>query len=94
MLAGLVIVVMTAVASGCSIPSTFPAILDNPTPRGDTPMTPDQVKQATDDLVSARKRLCAEATANTSAGAAPVHCAPEDAVVTGTTKTAGAAAKP
>jgi hypothetical protein len=35
----------------------FPAVHDMPAPRADTTMTPDQVKQATDDLVSERDRL-------------------------------------
>ncbi len=42
--------------SGCSEVS-FPAVHDIPAPRTDTTLTPDQVKQATDDLVSARDRL-------------------------------------
>ena len=35
----------------------FPAVHDMPSPRADTPLTPDQVKQATDDLVSQREHL-------------------------------------
>ncbi len=35
----------------------FPAVHDMPAPRADTTMTPDQVKQATDDLVSERDHL-------------------------------------
>ena len=35
----------------------FPAVHDMPAPRAETTMTPDQVKQATDDLVSERDHL-------------------------------------
>ena len=35
--------------SGCSEVGLFPAVHDMPAPRADTPLTPDQVKQATDD---------------------------------------------
>ena len=34
-----------------------------PAPRADTPLTPDQVKQATDDLISERDHLSTEAQA-------------------------------
>lgn len=43
--------------SGCSETSFFPAVHDLPAPRADTPLTPDQVKQATDALTSERDRL-------------------------------------
>ena len=33
----------------------FPAVHDMPAPRADTPLTPDQVKQATDDLIIAAR---------------------------------------
>ena len=42
----------------------FPAVHDMPAPRADTPLTPDQVKQATDDLISERDRLSSETQAN------------------------------
>jgi hypothetical protein len=44
------------VVSGCSEVG-FPSVHDMPAPRTDTTLTPDQVKQATDDLVSERDRL-------------------------------------
>ena len=52
-----------------------------PAPRAEEPMSADQVKQATDALISDRTRLSADAQA-----AAPA--------TTGTTPSAGAAAKP
>lgn len=47
------------VLSGCSEVG-YPAIHDMPAPRADTPLTPDQVKQLTDDLTSERDHLSAE----------------------------------
>jgi hypothetical protein len=44
--------------AGCAeVGVGFPAVHDMPAPRADTPMTPDQVKQATEDLVTERDRL-------------------------------------
>jgi hypothetical protein len=53
--------------AGCSPELAFPAIHDMPPPRADTPLSPDQVKQATDDLISERNHLSAgtEAAAKT-----------------------------
>lgn len=52
------------VLSGCSpgadYPSLFPAIHDMPPQRGDTPLDPIQVQQATEDLITARNHLSAE----------------------------------
>ncbi len=66
-----VLAVMAVVApaawalSGCSpgadYPSIFPAVHDMPPPRADTPMDPNQVQQATEDLITDRNRLSAEA---------------------------------
>ncbi len=66
-----VLAVMASVAlaalalSGCSpgadYPSIFPAVHDMPPPRADTPMDPDQVQQATEDLITDRNHLSAEA---------------------------------
>jgi hypothetical protein len=53
--------------AACS-PGDYPAALDKPTPRGDDPMTPEQLKQATDDLISDRDHL--NAAAQSSAPAA------------------------
>lgn len=53
--------------SGCSPELAFPAVHDMPPPRADTPLTPDQVKQATDDLISERNHLSAETQAASAA---------------------------
>ena len=65
-LAVLTIVMPIALAmSGCSpgadYPSIFPAVHDMPPPRAGTPMDANQVQQATEDLISDRNRLSAEA---------------------------------
>jgi hypothetical protein len=80
MLAVVAIVAPAALAmSGCSpgadYPSLFPAVHDMPPPRADTPMDANQVQQATEDLISDRNRLSAEAqgdgqSANAAANAA------------------------
>jgi hypothetical protein len=46
--------------SGCS-ELGFPSVHDVPAPRPDTTLSPDQVKQATDDLISQREHLSTEA---------------------------------
>jgi hypothetical protein len=84
--------VLVAGCSSSSAPSLFPAVLDSPAPRDDTPLTKEQVKQATDSLVADRNRLCAEAAANGSPNAA--NCGSDNAASPGATQTAGGAAKP
>ena len=56
------------VVSGCSDAGFFPAVHDMPAPRADTPLTPDQVKQATDALTSERDRLNTQIQANGQPG--------------------------
>lgn len=51
---------LAVLVSGCS-GSSFPAVHDMPGPRIDTTLTPDEVKQATDNLTSDRDHLTAEA---------------------------------
>ncbi len=46
--------------SGCSDLS-YPSVHDMPAPRADTTLTPDEVKQATDNLVNQRDHLSTEA---------------------------------
>ena len=46
---------------GGDYPSLFPSVHDIPPPRSDTPLDRNQVQQATEDLISARDRLSAEA---------------------------------
>jgi hypothetical protein len=77
---------VAALVAACSPGADYPAILDRPAPRADQPMNPDQVKQATDALISDRNRLSAanpQASQQTSAPA-----------TTGSTRPAGSAAKP
>ena len=67
-------------------------MLASPTARDTTPLSPDEVKQAMDNLISERNHLCAEAVATSgtraSSGSSPGNCAAD-----GTT-TGGAGTKP
>lgn len=58
---------MAAVAamllSGCSPEVGLPAVHDMPPPRAETPLSPDQIKQATDELANERDHLSAAAQA-------------------------------
>jgi hypothetical protein len=56
--------VAALVLSGCAADTGFPAVHDMPGPRTDTTLTPDEVKQATDSLISERDHLSAEAQGN------------------------------
>jgi hypothetical protein len=62
--------------SGCSSDIGYPAVHDMPAPRADSPLTPDQIKQATDDLVSQREHLNTEAT---TGQVTPVNLGPTNA---------------
>jgi hypothetical protein len=57
----------------------YPSVLATPTARDTTPLSPDEVKQAMDNLVSERNHLCAEAIATSgtraSSGSSPGSCA-------------------
>jgi hypothetical protein len=50
-----------ACSPGADYPPLFPAVHDIPPPRNDTPLDRNQVQQATEDLITARDRLSAEA---------------------------------
>jgi hypothetical protein len=76
---------IAALVAGCSPGADYPAILDKPAPRAEQTMNPDQVKQATDALISDRTRLSTDAQANQQASAP---------AATGSTRPAGSAAKP
>jgi hypothetical protein len=72
-------VIGTLVLAGCAVEAGFPAVHDMPAPRAETTLTPDQVKAATDSLISQREHLSTEAqgaqplqTAATSAPSANV----------------------
>jgi len=60
-LAALACLVLAACSPGADYPSLFPSVHDVPPPRADTPLDSNQVQQATEDLITARDRLTAEA---------------------------------
>jgi hypothetical protein len=53
--------VLAACSPGADYPSLFPSVHDIPPPRTNTTLDSNQVQQATEDLISARDRLSAEA---------------------------------
>jgi len=61
-LAILVLAAATLLVGGCSSATDpiFPAVHDMPAPRPEAPLTADQVKAATDDLVTQREHLSTE----------------------------------
>ncbi len=61
--------------SACSSDIGYPSVHDLPAPRADNTLTPDQVKQATDDLVSQGQHLDTEATGQVM----PVNLTPGNA---------------
>jgi hypothetical protein len=80
---------IAALVAACSPGADYPTILDKPAPRADQTMNPDQVRQATDALISDRNRLSSDAQASQQAGqqaGAPA--------ATGSTPPAGSAPKP
>ncbi len=91
---------MAFLVSGCTEGALFPAVHDMPAPRADTPLTPDQVKQATDALTSERDHLTTQALPNgqpaTAANAATTARPSTQAAnaQSGATQTAGADPKP
>ncbi len=60
-LAAIACLLLGACSPGADYPSLFPSVHDIPPPRNDTPLDRNQVQQATEDLISARDRLSAEA---------------------------------
>jgi hypothetical protein len=82
---------LAALLAACS-PVAYPSLTANPMPRGDNPMTPDDVQQATSSLISDRTRLSSEAQA-AQASAVASGMSPSAASAAGT-PAAGAAAKP
>jgi len=73
-----------ALLGGCSAftDPAYPPVHDLPAPRADAPMTQDEIKRATSDLVTERNTLNAEAKATPDSGA------------TGSTPAASPGAKP
>jgi hypothetical protein len=72
-LAGLAVIAANALLSGCASDSAFPAVHDMPAARSETKLTPDQVKQATDDLITERDRTEAQAGGPATTGSIPQH---------------------
>jgi hypothetical protein len=63
---------LSACSPGADYPSIFPAVHDNiPPPPADTPMDANQLQQATEDLITDRDRLNAEAQGSGQAAANP-----------------------
>jgi hypothetical protein len=77
-----------AALGGCSqvteYQAAYPSILAPPAPRAEQPMSADELKQATDALISDRTKLTADTQAAQQQASAPA--------TTGTTRSAGAAA--
>jgi hypothetical protein len=62
-LAALTLVGAALLETGCSTDTVFPAVHDMPAARNETTLTPAEVKQATDSLVTERDHLNSEAQA-------------------------------
>jgi hypothetical protein len=60
--AGLVVAAAAILLSGCSFDGGFPAVHDMPAARTETLLTPEELQQSTDDLISDRDRLAAMAS--------------------------------
>jgi hypothetical protein len=82
---------IAALLAACSPGADYPSILDKPAPRADQTMNPDQVKQATDALISDRTRLSTDAQAGQQQAGQQQASAP---AATGSTRPAGSAPKP
>lgn len=80
--------VATLVLSGCASDVGFPAVHDMPAARTETTLTPEEVKEATDSLISQREHLNAE----TQNGAQPVPVSDAPAVAAAPQKKPAAAA--
>lgn len=83
--------------AGCSsaaLDSPYPAVHDMPAVRQEPPMTPDQLKRTTDDLVSDRNKLSAEAQAATTASVPPPAPAQPAPTAAAKPQKTGAGARP
>jgi hypothetical protein len=86
-LASLALAAATLLVGGCSSSTDpiFPAVHDMPAPRPEAPLTADQVKAATDDLITQREHLSTEV----QTAAQPAPPAKTAGTKTAGTKTAG-----
>jgi hypothetical protein len=79
-LAGLACLGLAACSPGADYPSLFPSVHDVPPPRNDSRLDQNQVQQATEDLITARDRLTAEAQgarAKSATGSKPAAKSPQ-----------------
>jgi hypothetical protein len=60
--AGLVVAAAAILLSGCSFYGGFPAVHDMQAARTETSLTPEELQQSTDNLISDRDRLAAMAS--------------------------------
>jgi hypothetical protein len=60
--AGLVVAAAAILLSGCSFDGGFSAVHDMPAARTETLLTPEELQQSTDNLISDRDRLAAMAS--------------------------------
>jgi hypothetical protein len=83
-LAGVTAILAGMTLSGCSSDGVFPAVHDMPAARTETKLTPDEVTQATNDLLYERDRTEAQ-------GQTPAQ--PQTAATTATTTGSGSSKK-
>jgi hypothetical protein len=77
-LAAVACLLVAACSPGAEYPSIFPAVHDVPPPRAEAPMDPLQVQKATEDLITQRDHLNAEAPPSTGQGKAATNSAVTD----------------
>jgi hypothetical protein len=73
--AALVVAALAGGLGGCSsaLETPYPAVHDMPAPRPEPPMSPEELKRATDVLLSDRERLSAEAQGGNTTGSTPAE---------------------
>jgi hypothetical protein len=84
---------LSACSPGAEYPSLFPAIHDTPPPRAEAPLDSLQIQRATEDLISARDHLTAEAQAQAKANP-PTNLPPNPPAKSSTTVAASGANQP
>jgi hypothetical protein len=89
-LATVTCLLLAGCSPGVEVPSTFPTVLNTPPPRSDQPMNALEVQKTTEDLISERDRLNAQAP-QPAPGKTPANNAKDS--VTGSVTTAKSAAR-
>jgi hypothetical protein len=96
--AGVLCFLISGCSPGAEYPSIFPAVHDMPPPRNDATLNPLEVQQATEDLITARDHLNAQAPAagqaKTTADAKPTAAPTANATSARAAKKQAAAHKP